>query len=55
MTIFAIIASLLISNHPKNLQGMINNVKLTFSVGDTTQFTISIGKTIRIGDTRYHI
>jgi hypothetical protein len=31
-----IIATLLIYNHPKKLQGMINNVELAFSVGDTT-------------------
>ena len=32
-----------IYNPPKNLQGMTNNVELTFSVGDTTpRFRISI-------------
>ena len=32
-----------IYNHPKTLQGMTNNVGLTFSVGDTTPwFTNSI-------------
>ena len=38
-----VIAILEIYNHPKNLQGMANNVDLTISVGDTTSgVTISI-------------
>ena len=41
---------------PQNLQGMTNNVGLTFTVGDITpMFTISLNKTIRIGGTKYHI
>ena len=41
---------------PKSLQGIATNVGLTFSVGDIIPwFTISIEKTIRIGDTKYHI
>jgi hypothetical protein len=38
-----VIATLLIYNRPKNLQGMTNNVRLTFSVGGTIpQFKISV-------------
>jgi hypothetical protein len=41
---------------PKISQGIATNVGLTFSVGDTISwFTISIEKTIRTGDTKYHI
>ena len=38
-----VIATLEICNLPKQLQGMTNDVRLTFSIGDTTpQFTTSI-------------
>jgi hypothetical protein len=44
----------LVSN--KNLQGMTNNVGLTFSIGDTTPcFALVLSKTIGIGDTKNHI
>ena len=34
---------------------MTNNVRLTFSVGDTTPgFTIALSKTMKIGDTKYN-
>ena len=40
----------------KFLQGMTNIVGLTSSVSDTTpQFTSVLCKTIRIGDTKYHV
>ena len=43
---------------PKNLQGVTNNVGLTFSVGLVTPYhglQSVLSKTIRINDTTYHI
>ena len=41
---------------PKKLQGMTNNVGLTFSVGDTfTEVQLVLSKTIRVDDTKCHI
>jgi hypothetical protein len=51
-----VIATMAFYNLQKNSQGVTNNVGLPFSVGDTIpQFTSSVSKTIRIGDTKYHI
>ena len=50
-----IIATLLIYNSQKPLQKMKNKVGLTFSVGDTiSSLQLVLGKTIRIGDSKYH-
>ena len=54
MTVFA---TLLIYNPKKKVnKKMTNNVRLTFSVGETASgFSIILNKTIRIGDTKYNI
>ena len=53
MTVFV---TLSIYNPTKLLQGMRNNGELTFSVGELYHaFQLVLGKTIRIGDTNYHI
>jgi hypothetical protein len=40
----------------ENLQEMTNNVGLTFSIRDTPYgLQLVLSKTIRIGDTKYHI
>ena len=41
---------------PKKLQGLTNNVELTFSVGDTfTEVQLVMSKTIKVDDTKCHI
>jgi hypothetical protein len=43
--------------YPKKLQGMINSVEVTLSVGDTPprlQLELVSSKRIRIGDNKYH-
>ena len=40
---------------PKKWQEMTINVGLTFKVGDTILRFVVLSKTIRIGDTKYHI
>ena len=52
--IFIVISTLQIYNLQK-LQGMVNNVGITFHVGDTTPWITILSKTIGISDTKYHI
>ena len=41
---------------PKKLQGLTNNVELTFSVGDTfIEVQLVMSKTIKVDDTKCHI
>jgi hypothetical protein len=44
-------------NYPQILKGVTNDVGLPFSVGDTLHHNLQLvlSKTIRIGDTTYHI